>query len=58
MAMDEVKDEYTAWKGQNGGNPSWDARQMRFPANAVVCLSEGKLSTTPYTALKIAKSGI
>jgi len=29
--MDEVKDEYTAWRGQNGGNPSSDARQMRFP---------------------------
>lgn len=47
--MNEVKYEYTTWKGRNAAIPSPDARQMRFPANAVVCLSEKELSTIPVT---------
>src|SRR5579862_5527462 len=46
MAIDEVKQKYTTGKGRCVENPSAGARQMRFPANSVVCLSDAELSTT------------
>ena len=44
--------EYTAWEGRKAAIPSPDARQVRFPANAVVCLSESELSTEDTRSVK------
>src|SRR5271169_988748 len=49
MAMDEVKLQYTAGKGAGRRNPSTALARNDFPANAVVCLSNGELSTTTGT---------
>ena len=43
--MDEMYTSIRPGKGEKPAIPSPDARQIRFPANAVVCLSEGELST-------------
>ena len=51
--MNEVIMSIRPEKVQMPAIPSPDRRQMRFPANAVVCLSEGELSTLPVAACQL-----